>query len=615
MNQKKLSLLLLLSIIPGIYRPLYAQEQFTSHYNISYVTMDDGLLHNNVEHIYKDKLGFLWISTAGGGLSRYDGYDFIHFNTNTSPVSLRTNFVLSVCEDNFNRLWIVSGEGTDVLDLKTMRLVMPTSKSVNLKNILSKPSVNVMNDSQGNIWLYGGSSLHKISFDKNGEIASILMLDDIYVHGFDCPLKDLDEDGDIWMGYGADICKVYTSEDGELNMRPVSSALKISENMVVHAFCRKEGEIWIATNSGLLRYNRNEETVKLYNYQRENHRSISQNFVSDVVVNGAQLIASTLQGINIYNPVTDDFERISYHDHPNGNSLNSNFINCMLVDHDIVWIGSATGGINKITPRELLLHNYIHDKDNPYSLSQDLVNAICEDHDGVLWVGTVEGGLNRKEPGSDRFIHYTTETPLSISHNTVSSLIIDGENRLWVGTWGWGITVIDLNNRRYKVVKYINTYEYPNLLTSFIGSLCYDPYNNGVWIGASPGIYFYDLSTEELISPIEYDVVDKTYSPLGALLVSDGTLWMGSVDGIFIIDLYSRHDNRFTYRQLKYKLDEPESGIRERITCLYESADGTVWIGSNGNGIYKYKPSNTDLYEFECYNTRHGLINNSTLTD
>lgn len=615
MNRFFFSLLLIFSfIIPEMHKSLYAQEQFISRYNISYVTMDDGLLHNNIEHIYKDELGFLWISTAGGGLSRYDGYDFIHFNTNTTPVSLRSNFILSVCEDNFNRLWIVSGEGTDILDLKTMQLVTLDFKSVDFSAILKQSSVNVSHDTQGNIWLYSGSSLYKISFESNGEIAFVSVLDNIHVHGFDFPIKDMDEDGNVWIGHNGSICKVYTSGDGKLNAQPISSVLMFSPNWTFHAFCRNENDIWIATNSGLLRYNRNQEMVRHYNYERENCRSISQNFVSDIVMtNDNHIIASTLQGLSVYNPVADDFERISYSDHPDEHSLNSNFINCMLVDYDIVWIGSATGGINKITLRELLLHNYTHDKDNPHSLSQDLVNAICEDHEGTLWVGTVEGGLNRKDPDSDRFVHYATETPVSLSHNTVSSLIVDGENRLWIGTWGWGITVLDLNHRNYKVVKYITPHEYPDLLTSYIGSLCYDPHNNGIWIGANPGIYFYDLETEDLISPIANDVVSKTYNPLGALLASDGTLWMGSIDGIFLIDLLSRQNNTFAYRRLKYKLDEPESGMQERVTCIYEASDHTIWVGSNGNGIYRYKPSDTGLYQFECYNTQHGLINNNVL--
>ena len=62
-----------------------AQSNSLLRYNISYLTMQNGLPHNFVDDIYKDSQGFLWISTAGGGLARYDGYEFVNFNTsNTS---------------------------------------------------------------------------------------------------------------------------------------------------------------------------------------------------------------------------------------------------------------------------------------------------------------------------------------------------------------------------------------------------------------------------------------------------------------------------------------------------------------------------------------------------
>ena len=73
--------------------------------------------------------------------------------------------------------------------------------------------------------------------------------------------------------------------------------------------------------------------------------------------------------------------------------MNSNFINCIRVDGQHIWFGTESGGINKLTPKRLVIHNYQHDKENPASL---FVNVIYEDKKGSLWVGTVRGGLNLK---------------------------------------------------------------------------------------------------------------------------------------------------------------------------------------------------------------------------
>lgn len=610
--RKRLQLILLCVTFHGFIISAMAQEQFASRYTVSYVTMENGLLNDHIDYLYKDSQGFLWIATAGGGLSRYDGYDFIHFNINTSPVNLRSNFIITVCEDNHQRLWIVSREGVNIINLKTLQLTTPLSPIESFRHLLQEPALNVINDSQGNIWLCGNNEVHKISFNEYGDVTGIATLPDIPLNSLIFPMSDIDSDGQIWIGYGNAVRKVHTNSKGALEAIPVSPALQFTAQTNFHSFCLKENEVWIGTHVGLLRYNRNEEVVKRYNHSRDDERSVSQNHITDIVVTkDRQLIVSTLQGISIYNPLTDDFDRISHTSRGAGSTLISNFVNCMLVDNDIIWIGCETGGINKMSPRRLSLRNYVNDKDNPYSLSENLVNAICEDNAGNLWVGTVEGGLNKKEKDTDRFTHYTTDTPLTLSHNTISTLIMDNRDRLWVGTWGWGITVIDLSTPQYKVVKYINSYEYPDVPLGFIGSLCYDSINNGVWIGASPGIYFYDFNTDEVITPIDPGVTNKTFSSLGAMIDANGSLWMGSVDGIFVIDLYSRHDNTFAYRQLKYKLDDPESGITERITCFYKGPDDTMWIGSNGNGFYKCTMTTGGRYRFVNYTTAHGLINNN----
>ena len=78
------------------------------------------------------------------------------------------------------------------------------------------------------------------------------------------------------------------------------------------------------------------------------------------------------------------------------------------------------------------------------------MNAIYEDHSGNLWVGTVEGGLNKKAAGSDSFIHYTHESG-TLTHNSVSAITADGQGRLWIGTWGGGINLINPQNPQHRI--------------------------------------------------------------------------------------------------------------------------------------------------------------------
>lgn len=596
-------------LIFSFLRPAYGQELFSTRYNITHITMDNGLSHNFIDDIYKDSQGFLWIATGGGGLSRYDGYEFIHYNTNTSPVKLKSNFPRNICEDNFGRLWITSEGGVDILNLKTLQQESLKDVDNKIYPFFKQSAIHAIKDSQGNIWLCSGTNIQKITFDKQGEIARVYTLTSIPITIQAITLSDVDNDGNIWAGIGNRIYKLYTASNASIEAVPVSPLFEAEGGILINTFCLKENEVWIGTNKGLFRYNRNKEIVKIYEYQKENPRSISQNYITDLAVTqDKQLFVSTLKGINIYNPITDDFEQITQEAKSQHSQLSSNFINCIRVDNEIIWIGSETGGINKITPRKLVVRNYMHNKDNPSSLSQNLVNAIYEDPTGNLWVGTVEGGLNRKTGKNDQFSHYTTDSPAYLCHNSVSAITSDENNRLWVGTWGHGITLLDLNDSSFKKIKDISSDTSP---VNFVGSLCYDSINKGMWIGTNPGIYFYDILTDQLHQPFDAEVVSKIHGSLGAIIDSKGYLWMGSMEGVFIIDLHSRNENQFLYRHLRYKLNNPESGLIEKISCFYLSADSSLWIGSNGYGIYKYELDENEKGYFTAYTTEHGLINNN----
>ena len=101
-------------------------------------------------------------------------------------------------------------------------------------------------------------------------------------------------------------------------------------------------------------------------------------------------------------------------------------------------VGSETGGVIKLAPRQLNLEFYRHDPATPGSISPNAVNAMYAAAGGTLWVGTVEGGLNALTPGSMNFVHYTVANS-GLPHNTVSVLAADNRNQLWIGTWGKGL--------------------------------------------------------------------------------------------------------------------------------------------------------------------------------
>ena len=125
-------------------------------YNVSYLNMASGMPNNFADDIFQDSFGFMWISTHGGGLVRYDGYNFVNFGLGTQRIGLRSNSCRSVYEDHFKRLWIAFEEGPQVLDLTTLQPVEPPCENEQVRNLLGQTfkehCVRMYCDSKGNLW-------------------------------------------------------------------------------------------------------------------------------------------------------------------------------------------------------------------------------------------------------------------------------------------------------------------------------------------------------------------------------------------------------------------------------------------------------------------------------
>lgn len=609
-----ITILLWLLLLPDC---ILAQEAFAKHYNATYITMDEGLPANFIEDIFQDSQGFVWLSLSGGGLSRYDGYEFIHFNSNTFHRKLKSNFVRCVREDRFHRLWVSSEGGVDLIDLRTLQTLRPDKLKGLPATLMNHPVSHIEADAEGCIWTHDGNRLHRIAFNAAGNIESIHSLNHAGIQKNNLIFKDIEQKGTVWISLNGQICNVSPQGGDRLQAVPVSRSLNFAPDITISDFILKEHEIWIASSQGLYRYDRNNDVVRHYEYVTGDPNSLSQNFLTALAVTeNKQLIVATLCGLNIYNPLKDNFEQIR-NDLPGSKTplLNSNFVNCITTEGRHIWIGTESGGINLLTPKRLALQNFRHDKENPGSLSRNPVNAIYEDEAGTLWVGTVEGGLNRQAKGSHSFQHYTYENG-SLSHNSVSAITADAEDRLWVGTWGGGINLLEKKNpqRRLQTLTPANCNNYP---IYFIGSLTYDSINNGVWVGANEGLYFYDLKQEKMIVPLPDSIARNIHGCIGSIIDRDGRLWIGCLEGTYIIDLHSRHtavQEQFRYRHLKYKLDQPESGLIEKIVCFHQSEDGTLWLGSNGCGLYRRTVSTDGQERFEAYTTVNGLPNNTVRT-
>lgn len=583
-----------------------AIANYINRYTLSAITMQDGLPHVFVDDVIKDSLGYIWSSTMGGGVSRYDGYEFVSFNTNIEEHRIKSNFVSHLCEDKFGRLWLAGCDGIDVISINSLEVITSEFSSVNIP-LMDLPIDGMFMSSSGNIWVCSKNILHKIVLNDDGSVRDVIKVSSVNTNERGTAMCEID--GYIWFQKDDMICRVADTAEGWQEPTPVSSSLTSLFGQSVFCIYSLNNDVWIGTSFGLLRYSILTDTVRYYMYNREDPTSLSQNYITDITSAGdGILIIGTLMGLNIYNSVYDNFQHVVNDDevaYGGVSQLNSNFVNVLYYDkeNDVVWIGTETGGLTKMCASRLYVTNYLHQQNQATSLSRNLVNSIVEDSDGTLWVGVVEGGLNCRLKDKTGFIHYTTDAPAYLSHNTVSSLALDRKGRLYVGTWGGGVGWINCRNNAEKRFNRIN-----GINDIFISTLLYDSINDLLWIGTQHGVFVYnphDNSVKEPFEETEKEIVN--INALGGCITKAGDLWLSSVYGLLKINLIAYSRGELSYR--KYT-DGAHMSDDERITCVLEAENGDLWIGSNGSGIYRAVRDSID-YIFSSYTVRDGLISNN----
>jgi signal transduction histidine kinase/WD40 repeat protein/streptogramin lyase/GTPase SAR1 family protein len=235
----------------------------------------------------------------------------------------------------------------------------------------------------------------------------------------------------------------------------------------------------------------------------------------------------TQDGLNRY----DGYEfRIYRHDPRDISTISDNYIRCIYEDRNgFLWIGTNGGGLNRFDPGRERFTIYKHSINNSISLSHDDVRCIYEDLSGFLWIGTYGGGLNRFERKSFIFTRYMQDTHdyRSLSDNKVSVIYEDHYGVLWLGTSGGGLNqMIDREKGTFRYFR-----EQDGLPSNVINGILEDNQGN-LWISTNKGISTFDPKRHIFKN---YDVDDGLQSNefnSGAYFKSrSGEMFFGGING------------------------------------------------------------------------------------
>ncbi|MFV0266675.1 MAG: two-component regulator propeller domain-containing protein [Draconibacterium sp.] len=557
-----------------------------SDYSFDIFTQEDGLPNNQIQSIFQDSKGWMWIGTSQG-LSRFDGYSFVNYiPQGGDSTAILGNLVRVIKEDNKGNLLVgTEAGGLNIFDREQEIFIKPLLQLPEFQH--REVSVNdIMEDQNHHYWLatdfdilildslnqvkrlepanndvsLEGIFIRELKSDTRGQVwigtdEGLFMYDNKsrYLEYFDLPFGEaqyrqiweiyLDRDGQVWVGTysaGLFIIDPVTKKYRKVNLEP-----ELSRTETVRAISQGIfGEYWIGTRGGLFKYSTKDGVNRLFRHNQQEARSLSNNSILSL-----------------------------YHD-----------------AHGETWIGTR-GGLNLLARSKQVFHNYTALPGNNHFLNSSIVYAFWIDDKDRIWIGTEDGGINIYDPKEKSYEYITSDVskPNPISQNCIKAFLDDGYGKLWVATYMGGMDVIDQKTRvvtNYKA----DPANDGSISDNRVWDLCMDQEKN-IWIVTASGLDCFDRAKDSFI---HYPQVNGNKSISWIKADSHGNLWMGSPDELFI---YNPRNNS-------------TKSFAERTRTVFEDSDNRLWVATTDRGVALYSAVSGAL---KYYSEEDGLANNQAL--
>ena len=554
-------------------------NKFDRHKNIfiRYISKPDdpgSLSDNIVWTIFQDSKGVMWFGTENGGLNRLENGKFISYINDTSKSqSISGNNIRSIAEDNEGNLWIgTAGKGMNKFDPQKKTFTKYSHDSLNINSLSGNIVTAICADKEGIIWAGTGRGLNRFDKIKNEFIR--YKRDSLNENSISNDyILSVKEDGTEHMLIGTQNgLNKFEKATGKFQKYNIFPERPQSPESIIAFVKDRSGVIWASSYlSGL---------HKIY----EKH----ENFACFLPANNVKSIYRDHSGLT-YAGTTNGLEVIDIngnniitflHEKDNPNSISNNDINAISADNKgNIWIGTANG-LNKFDVTSKNFTHYFSDTADENSLSSNNILKVFTDRSGTLWIGT-DNGLDRVDVISGNIIHYRNNPSdkNSLSENTVLSLYQDNDNSLWIGTYK-GLNKLDSESGKFR--HFIQDPGNPSAISSnYAFSFCED-INGNFWIGTGGGLNIFDKTSESFFHFTEKDGLPNSVIA-GIEEADDGSLWLSTNKGISQFSIKNRKFRNYFYE------DGLQSNKFNTGSC-FKTDSGEMLFGGI-NGYNKFDPS------------------------
>ncbi len=529
----------------------FAQNYYFKNYGV-----EQGLSHNTVYCSLQDQQGFLWFGTKNG-LSRFDGKTFKVFGNNLdSGHGLKGNYITSIHEFD-NLIWTGTDKGLFSYNFKNERFNQVEGTE---KLLIQK----IVSDANGDLWFIANEAVY--SYD-----ASERNLEKISQDFFRNP-NDIvfDSTGDLWVSSNGALFKKNQNEASFIKYPITFSPITTGSIKIQDMILLDDHTIAIGTvRNGVLLFDINSKIIT-----RALKDTNKLFVIHDLMLKDGELWIASETGVLMYN-LENDLSTHLTKDINNPYSIADNAIYSLTLDREGgVWVGSYFGGVDYYSKA----HNYF-EKHFPNasknSISGLAVREIRSDKYNHLWIGTEDNGLNRYDKNTGIFIPYASDV---LSHYNIHALLIRGRE-LWIGSYENGIDIMDIPSGKIK--KHYDLVQESELDGNFTQTL-YETKSKQLFAASTYGVQRFN-NKMDIFEKSDYFPEKYNYSSL--IEDTKGNLWAGSRNGLY-------YYNQITDEKGYFKNDENDSSSLScnMVNGLFRDSKDNIWITTeNGLNVFDYK--------------------------
>lgn len=513
-----------------------------------HLSVEHGLGNRHVEKIIQDHQGILWIGSRDG-LFRFDGYQFEAYNTNNNPEhNLPSSNVFALAEDSEHRLWIGFENGLFVLNPKRNALVRLST--LGIPDLFGKDyKCSFVFNAKGEMFLLVGQSLYRYT---SGSLR-------------------------LWHTFASN---TFVAPSEGLYLSEKDSALYLFDALRrLHRF--KNGQLQKIEQ---LVYIEKRQTVPIYQHVQ----NLLTNFgdSATLCLNPGNLLPKFDPQRNCYAVAV-------------GDNLASRLPAWAAV---LKWIADNPSAFPQNVAQDIWANEIVHKKENIWYFATNYgiflvehsalpfqhlsvtkgksVRGITQLEDGRLLVGTYNGLITCRP----------NETVGRLDTNlwAIRGFVPWHRDSMIVCLEGYTSLYVVLNNGHG------HFYKKPMANTeNFRFVNCIAPIRRGVWVAARYNhlgyIHRSTLQVKEYGQPPDYGITKALlYDP-------PSTLWAAGERGVQQYLLNASADSIVETRSNAL----PQPLKTTSVNALYRTRDGSLWVGTNGKGIYRYIPKSNGLQHWD----------------